>query len=175
MNKNELAKLFCFREESARLLLLCMTQLKLSTKQSDDEVLSLTHVFQNLAAICAQLERLDASNNSEQKALFTELHEQIQDNVNQGIMSFQFYDRLSQQLDHLGESLDQLSQLIQDSETLADESKWVELRDYIFTKYTMESEQILFHAIMSGKSADAALAAYFESKTQTPDDDIELF
>ena len=170
MDQKEQQDLFCFRQEAARLLLLCTTQLELSTKQSDTEILTLSDVFQSLAKICAELES-EKSHSSK----LDDLHQQIQHSVNNGVMAFQFYDRLSQQLEHIQQGMDQLSYLIQDSENLADEEKWLELRAHLKTCYSMESEHQIYKAIMDGKTKQQALEIHQQLEQQNDDDDIELF
>ncbi|MDE3272751.1 hypothetical protein [Pseudoalteromonas sp. G4] len=170
MDQKEQQNLFCFREEAARLLLLCNTQLALSVTQSDGDILSLSTVFQDLAAICNQLE-----NEKSTSSKLDDLHQQIQHSVNNGVMAFQFYDRLTQQLSHIQQTMDQLSHLIQDSENLADEDKWHALRTHLKNSYSMESEHQIYDAIMEGKTKQQALEIYHHIEQQQGDDDIELF
>lgn len=173
MDQTKLDELFCFRQESGRLLLLCMTQLSLSLNQSDSSMASLTHVFQNLVQVCSQLEDMQGDLSEKNRPKIEDLHQELQHNVNDGIVAFQFYDRLSQQLSHIQTSLDQLSELIQDSNNLADKEKWLSLRDHICSSYSMESEHLIFKSIMDGMSADEAMSLYYEQETKQ--DDIELF
>jgi hypothetical protein len=90
-------------------------------------------------------------------------------------MAFQFYDRLTQQLSHIQQTMDQLSHLIQDSENLADEDKWLALRTHLKNSYSMESEHQIYDAIMEGKTKQQALEIYHRLEQQQGDDDIELF
>lgn len=169
MDQKEQLDLFCFRQEAAKLLLLCTTQLDLSIKQSDNDILMLSQVFQELAKICAQLE-----NNEAHSTTLNALHQQIQQNVNNGVIAFQFYDRLTQQLAHIEQGMAELSQLIQDSENLADEDKWLSLRNHLKECYSMESEHQIYQAIMEGKTKEQALDIYQQTK-QSINDDVELF
>ncbi len=162
--------LFCFRSEASRLLLLCNTQLTLSLNQSDQDILELSQVFQNLANICSKLE-----NEKSTSSKLDELHQQIQHSVNNGVMAFQFYDRLTQQLSHIQQTMDQLSHLIQDNDNLADEDKWQGLRTQLKNSYSMESEHQIFQAIMDGKTKQQALELHRQLEQQQDDDNVELF
>lgn len=162
--------LFCFRNEASRLLLLCNTQLTLSINQSDQDILELSRVFQNLAEICSKLEHEQTTSSK-----LNDLHQQIQHSVNDGVIAFQFYDRLTQQLSHIQQTMEQLSYLIQDHENLADENKWQALRTQLKNNYSMESEHQIFQAIMNGKSKQQALELHHQLAQQQNDDDVELF
>lgn len=170
MDQKEQQNLFYFREEAARLLLLCNTQLALSVIQSDEDILSLSSVFQELAEICDQLE----GDHNASDAL-NKLHQQIQYSVKNGIIAFQFYDRLTQQLSHIQQTMDQLSHLIKDTEILADDDKWHTLRNHLKNSYSMESEHLIYDAIMEGKTKQQALEIYHQLEQQQGDNDIELF
>lgn len=165
---------FCFRLETHRLLQLCRAQMKLSLQQSDTDVVQLTQSFQNLVNLCPQLEsivkRLNLSSDEEIEAL----HQIMSTQVTQSIIAFQFYDRLSQQLNHVIDNLDLLGNLIQDNGTLADDNKWLELRSHILASYSMASEHVIHQAIMSGKGIDEALSLH-QASLGAQDDEIELF
>ena len=90
-------------------------------------------------------------------------------------MAFQFYDRLTQQLSHIQQTMDQLSHLIQDNDNLADEDKWQGLRTQLKNSYSMESEHQIFQAIMDGKTKQQALELHRQLEQQQDDDDVELF
>jgi protein subunit release factor A len=90
-------------------------------------------------------------------------------------MAFQFYDRLTQQLSHIQQTMDQLSLLIQDSDNLADEDRWLSLRTQLKNSYSMASEHQIYDAIMEGKTKQQALEMYQQLEKQQDDDDIELF
>ncbi len=168
MDQKEQQNLFCFRKETSRLLLLCNTQLTLSVSEGDDNILSLSSVFQELAEICSQLE-----NEKSNSPKLDDLHQKIQQSIKNGVMAFQFYDRLTQQISHIQKTMDQLSHLIKESENLVDESEWLSLRTHLKNSYSMESEHQIFDAIMEGKSKQQALEVYHKLKQF--DDDIELF
>ena len=160
---------FCFRKEMAQLLLLCTSQLELSKKQSDVDILTLSQVFQDLIKICAQLNDENETSNK-----LNALHESLRDSVNNGVMAFQFYDRLMQQLDHIHHNIDNLIEIVQERESLDNEEKWSAIRADLRDCYSMSSERKVFEAIMSGKTKQQALDINLKAEEQA-NDDIELF
>lgn len=163
---------FCFRQESGRLMKLCMAQMLLSLQQSDEEVEKLTSSFQELANICPELEIIISQLNLTDNSKIEALHEKMRLQVNQSIVAFQFYDRLSQQLNHVIKNIELLNQLTQDNTNLDDESKWLELRAHVLKSYSMESEHLIFQAIMAGKEVSQAIQL---QQASSQHDDIELF
>lgn len=94
------------------------------------------------------------------------------------IIAFQFYDRMSQRLQHVCDSVDALAALVSDSSRLYNPAEWVNLQTQIRSKYTMEEERLMFDAILKGasvKEAIAAAQAALNTRKQAPDNDLELF
>jgi hypothetical protein len=92
------------------------------------------------------------------------------------IVAFQFYDRMAQRLDHVCHSIDALADLIADPERVYSPAEWVAIQEKIRSKYTIESERVMFDAILSGASVAEALE--LAQKCAAGDgggDDIELF
>lgn len=94
------------------------------------------------------------------------------------IIAFQFYDRMSQRLQHVCDSVDALAALVSDSSRLYNPAEWVNLQTQIRSKYTMEEERLMFDAILKGASVKEAIAtaqAALSNRKQEPDNDLELF
>jgi hypothetical protein len=99
----------------------------------------------------------------------------VHDGVQQSIMAFQFYDRLSQRLDHVKEALEQLGKLVADPGRLYSPQEWTRLQQRIRSRYTMREEQEMFDALLRGESVEQALEAV-KARLEAGDiDDIELF
>lgn len=99
------------------------------------------------------------------------------DLIEKSIVAFQFYDRMQQCLQHVTANLKGLSLLVESPERLYNPFEWNKFQMEIRSRYTMESEKIMFDAILEGKSIEEALAikAQIESQKTDDDDDIELF
>ncbi|HAI59994.1 MAG TPA: hypothetical protein DCM32_08980 [Xanthomonadaceae bacterium] len=95
--------------------------------------------------------------------------------VNQAIVAFQFYDRLSQRLSHVTNGLAWLAELVDDETQAADTQAWVELQARIRARYSMPEEVEMFEALLlRGLTVDEAIRE-FMAKMSTKGDDIELF
>jgi hypothetical protein len=99
------------------------------------------------------------------------------DLIEKSIIAFQFYDRMQQCLQHVTANLKGLSQLVESPERLYNPFEWNKFQMEIRSRYTMESEKVMFDAILEGKSIDEAFAikAELEAQKSDDDDDIELF
>jgi hypothetical protein len=97
--------------------------------------------------------------------------------MNSSIVAFQFYDRLQQCLSHVSTGLQGLSGIIDNPQRLYNPQEWHSFQTEIRSHYTMESEKIMFDAILNGNSIEEALAlAEVQVKPVIEDDDdIELF
>jgi hypothetical protein len=96
--------------------------------------------------------------------------------IQDSIMAFQFYDRLQQNLHHVTANLKGLSSLVESPDRLYNPHEWHKFQMEIRSRYTMESEKIMFDAILNGKSIEEALAIKEAIEAEQADDeDIELF
>lgn len=94
------------------------------------------------------------------------------------IIAFQFYDKLTQRLNHVSRSIDSLAGLISTPARLYSPEEWRSLQDLIRSKYTMEDERVMFDAIVRGMSISQALAVYHtavQEKKRQEGGGIELF
>ncbi len=94
--------------------------------------------------------------------------------VQQSIIAFQFYDKLTQRLTHVCQGLAALSALVADRPRLYSPDEWVGLQDMIRCKYTTPEEHALFESVMEGVPVQEALDKYM-SDMKCKGDDIELF
>lgn len=94
------------------------------------------------------------------------------------IIAFQFYDKLTQRLNHVSRSIDNLAGLISSPSRLYSPEEWRALQEQIRSKYTMEDERMMFDAIMRGMSISQALAIYHtavQDRKRQEEGGIELF
>lgn len=98
--------------------------------------------------------------------------------VHSAIIAFQFYDKLTQRLDHVSQSLAALTELMSNPSALYSPPEWRALQENIRSKYTMEEERRMFDKVLSGIPIQEALAEFTEemkTKSDSAEDDIELF
>lgn len=98
------------------------------------------------------------------------------DNRQVAVSAFQHYDRLRQCLEHVLMGLQNMLELLQRPEDCQRSGEWKKLREEIRSRYTMESEKIMFDAILQGKSIEQAIElAGFLEQADSATNDIELF
>ena len=173
--------------ETIAMLALTVAQIETSMKEGDQSVNQLTTSFTDLA--CHSQEIIEESKKLDQniphEALIRknilQAADGLTDKVQQAVMAFQFYDRLSQRLDHASHNLEKIGHLIADSGDRYEEKAWRKVQNEIKSSYTMEAERIMFEHIMRGHSVAEALEIYhhqfnkIEEEDFGTDDDIELF
>ncbi|PKI12701.1 hypothetical protein [Colwellia sp. 12G3] len=100
------------------------------------------------------------------------------DKVHSAIIAFQFYDKLTQRLDHVSQSLGALTTLITDPAALYSPVEWRALQESIRSKYTMKEERNMFDKVIAGMPIEEALADFKKAlldKVNCEEDEIELF
>lgn len=167
--------------ETITMLTLAVAQIECSMSEGDRSVAEVTHSFTLIASQLNQMVQensADAANTEKSDRMSAaDIHRQV---VN-AIVNFQFYDRLSQRLNHVKRDLNWLSELVSTPEHLYNPGAWKKLQDDIASNYSMEEERIMFQHIMQGASVDEALEVYRHHFSTTGDndtncnDEVELF
>ena len=171
--------------ETINMLTLAVSQVECTMSDGEKSVAELTQSFTYIANQLKDLlslhnSKLDSSESNELEVLRAST-EEIHEKTMSAIVAFQFYDRLTQRLDHVKRDLSWLSRLVSDPNQLYNPSAWSKLQADIMSNYTMEEERIMFEQIMNGASVDEALKIYqhhFDAKKDSNDpttDEIELF
>ena len=173
--------------ETVAMLALTVAQIETTMNEGDQSVNQLTESFTELAThnqeIVSEAAKLDDNipHEAQIKANMLQAAEGLEDKVQKAVTAFQFYDRLSQRLDHASDNLEKLGHLVADPGERYQPSAWKELQASIKSSYTMEAERIMFEHIMRGHSVSEALEIYhhhFEKNKDEQfgtDDEIELF
>lgn len=161
--------------ETIKLLNLSAAQVDVILQESERSVNTLTESFtdivQSMQTINSHLLSLDVSNTKDEVMVCCS---ETKDKIQSAIVAFQFFDRLQQCLQHVTSNLRGLSKLVESPERLYNPAEWREFQDQIRSRYTMESEKIMFDAILQGKSLDDAIAAK-NALVSKLSEDIELF
>ena len=169
--------------ETVRMLHLAVAQIKIAMREGDDSVDTLTHSFTSMTGNVNLIAQAAASLSGE-TAEVANIGEKIEQNCRQvsdqmhsAIIAFQFYDKLSQRLDHVNGSLASLAELVEDQQRLYKPHEWKGLQENIRSFYTMPEEVEMFNAVLNG--ADIKQAVHHcevqRRANKTEDDDIELF
>ena len=97
---------------------------------------------------------------------------EISQGIQSSVVAFQFYDRLSQRMTLVARTLDSLNELLKNHEKSSEQNAWVELQKTIRAKYTLDSDQEMFDAVLNGIPIEEAMKVAVEKTTE---DDIEFF
>jgi hypothetical protein len=162
--------------ETVALLNLAVAQIGWAMRDGDDSVNTLTESFTSMVNHAQTIrEAGEALADGNEKATITNHCDAILQQMNHSIVAFQFYDKLSQRLAHVGNSLEELSQLVRDPGRLYNPYEWNGLQRLIRSKYTSEEDQAMFDAVIRGASVDEAMQLVLTQQGDGSDDDIELF
>ena len=163
-------------KETVLLLHAATAQIQSSMTEGDESVTALTKSFTTLVGkvniIGEAAEGLQES--TEKQTILSNYHD-VLDQVQSAIIAFQFYDRMTQRLEHVSHSLGSLSELIGEDERVFNPYEWKGLQKTIQSRYTNESDRMLFEAILDGASVEKALEIAKKKADQEKDDEIELF
>jgi len=157
-----------YTQDTLAMLSVSVAQIKSILGDGGESVSELTESFVNLANTFNEL--IDHKTDIDHADLAG-----IKQQIEQGIIAFQFYDRISQRLDHVSNSLQNMGEIISDFDKREDPKEWREFQEYIRSKYTMESERELFAQIMKGVPLEEALSVTKKATDSDDDGSIELF
>ena len=171
---------FCALQATVRMLDLAVAHLRMAMTEGDDPVADLGDAIPSLAAdtqaIREAIGRLRGAGEAVGDAdAIVERCEDMERTMHAAIVSFQFYDRLIQRLSHVRDSLTALGALIGDSARVSSPGAWQDLRQMIWSSYSMESERVMFDALMDGASVEQALALLTKPGSAIQPADIDLF
>jgi len=160
--------------ETILMLNLAVAQIELTLRNGNESVNSLGNSFTSMAGNIEVIRRvLSAQSNSDQS--LETICDSVAGDVQNAIVAFQFYDKLTQRLAHLSHSMNSLAKLVANPTKLYSPFAWVGLQEQIKSSYTVESDRAMFRAILNGASVEEALRASELAKQQENDNDIELF
>jgi len=163
--------------ETVSMLNLAVAQIEKTMCEGHESVDALTETFASLIG-GIQAIGMAAQNlpDTPEKATIEANVKPAAEKINMAIVAFQFYDKLSQRLTHVSNSLAELGKLIESPTRLYNPYEWHGLQAMIKSKYTIEQDRLMFDAILEGKTVAEALAlAQTWEQQDSGDGDIELF
>lgn len=169
--------------ETVLMLQLATGQVNAAMHDSNASVEVLTDTFTSMVETLDMVEVAlgtlpDTIGNGMVKSEIQEGAREVSRKVHQAIIAFQFYDKLVQRLDHVCNSLAELSSLVADKGRLYKPTEWQGLQMHIQSKYAMAEERAMFKAVMAGATVEEALQAYMTERLQKVEQsggEIELF
>lgn len=171
-------------QETITMLCLAVCQIETSMADSNESVDTLARSFTELAEhsinLDAQTRELQAIDELQQfKADMHTTATRMNQQIGQAITAFQFYDRISQRLDHVARSLEKVTLVMRDPRQLNSPEAWKTIQEQVRSSYTMEAERLMFEHIMRGASVEEALNIYrhhfTQADTRSGTDEVELF
>ena len=149
------------------MLTLSIAQIKISISEGDESVDQLTKSFivlvDDIKIVLGDVKSdLNGSDTDEVKDKIDVLSNDITSRVSDGVVAFQFYDRLTQRLDHIAKSLGDISTILKDKDKANTDETWTELQQNVREGYSMEEERKVFDAIMEGKTIEEAVDIYLK-------------
>ena len=177
---------WCHVQETIVMLYLAVCQIETSVVESNHSVDQLTRSFTQLAEHSQEVNRrLQQISEPQQLAALQKMvsddTEEVHNQVAGAVTAMQFYDRISQRLDHVARSLERMTEVMGTSDRINDPEAWKQIQGEVKSSYSMEAERIMFEHIMRGASVKEALEIYrhhFDSEevgTQDNGDEVELF
>jgi len=166
--------------ETVLMLELATGQIGAALNESNAPVNTLTEGFTSLATLIARIQTsLDAlpetpENDVLKHALLGSTGE-VSSVVQESVVAFQFYDRLSQRLDHVCHALSRLSELVSDASRRFSITEWAALQDTIRAHYSTPEEIAMFEAVLSGMPVQEALQQFVAERREKTANDVELF
>lgn len=149
------------------MLCLAACQIETSVCDSNKSVAHLTSSFTQLAEHSPALnQRIQALPNRSDLATIKRetagTSSEMQASINESIKAFQFYERISQRLDHVARGLERMCDIACEQRKREDPQCWQQIQNEVRASYSMEAEKIMFEQILKGASVKEALDIYHE-------------
>lgn len=173
INKNSEEKNWSEMRETVLILNVAVARIKHAMIEGDDSFTSLSQSFVGIINSAEQITQ--ATKKLDDSAAKTDISENCQDisqRVGSSIVAFQFYDKLSQRMALVSNTLNSLSEVLNDPVKKADHKEWLNLQNTIRSKYTLDSDQTMFNNVLNGMSVEEALKT---AVAITAENDIEFF
>jgi hypothetical protein len=180
-------------QETILILNLSVAQIDLSITEGDHSVNALIDSFTFMAQQIEQIrvasqgvldvdpDRVEAQH---AHALLNTQADELAAKMQQAVVAFQFYDKLSQRLNHVSRGLSGLAEIVSHHMCVKDQQAWQEFKQQIRSGTTMREEEELFELIFDQQvPADEAIEIMRQrmlSRMQAPhsaeeEDEFELF
>ncbi|MBV1911462.1 MAG: hypothetical protein KUG78_19370 [Kangiellaceae bacterium] len=143
------------------LLQLAAAQLALSLKETEQPFDDLSKLFIEIVEGYNRVEGLIGSKDASDITELQIIHKSTQDKVRNAIVDFQFYDRMTQRLQHIMSNIQDAIEALE-IKARGNEAEWNEIFERIEKSYTMREEKELFDSIKNGEGFEAAVKSLIE-------------
>lgn len=178
-------------QETILMLNLSVAQIELSINEGDHSVNTLidsfTYMSQHLEAIEDSSQKIahltdQVDGIAEHNASLLLQTNELSEKMHQAIIAFQFYDKLSQRLNHVSKGLSGLAEIVSHEMHAQDQAQWQAFKKQVRQGTTMEEEAELFDLIfdqaMPVDQAIDTMKKRIKERLNTPqpeEDPIEFF
>ena len=166
-------------QETALLLDLCEAQMDAAMRDSDQSVDVLVRAFTELVeasqSVSELAKQLPAAGNTQDSVELTRRVEAVSQQINDAIVAFQFYDKLSQRLGHVRHSLTTLAMFICNRSQTQQREYWLKLLTSLRRLYRTAEERAVFDLVAEGATADEVRATVNDSHQHSAQSTVELF
>jgi hypothetical protein len=164
--------------ETALLLDLCEAQMEAAMRDSDEAVDVLVSSFTDLVNATLALNDLTQKSTPGNATATNELQIRTRDvgrQINEAIVAFQFYDKLTQRLGHVRHSLTTLALFVCDRKHTMEREHWKKLLTSLRRLYRTQEERAVFDMVAEGATADEVRAAVANDMNHAAASSVELF
>ena len=164
--------------ETVLLLNLSVAHINNSMSEGDESINTLSDIVTSMLSNMKTIGEVAANlPDGEAKEILMKQQADVDSKIHEIVISFQFYDKLVQRLNHASNCLSDLSVIVDEPNRLYNPFEWKKLQNYIESKYTVESDKVMFQALRNGASVQEAikLAKEEKEKITQENDAIELF
>lgn len=171
-------------EKISMALNLSIAQIDRSLEEGGDEISKLIENFNFMSSMLKQIQEhnLNILNKNQSDDIINEKSQMIQNTsaslqfqMNSTIIAFQFFDRMTQRLQHVSKSLDELTQLVQKDVSEQSPEQWEKFRSVVGKQVSMEEEQQLFEMIFDQNISAKQAVKKIKESIKYDEDEIELF
>lgn len=167
--KDELTQI----RETILIINVAVARIEHAMTDGDDSVSILSQSFIDMVKSAQQItsdtEKLEDS--PEKQQILNECAE-ISHKIQSSVIAFQFYDKLTQRMNLVSKALNSLTEVLKEQDTVHEIAVWKKLQDTIRSKYTLDSDQEMFDAVINGMPIEEALKIAIEKTTEH---EIEFF
>ena len=162
--------------EASKLLSLLSTQVRYAMQESDTSVNALTESFNEMIAhVNCIHETVQGKFDDEAKNIILLECDEVTKKMQSTIIAFQFYDKLSQRMQHSSDSLDLFNEQFSSTSHSFNTEAWSIMLDQINAHYTIEHDRDIFKEAIYGLQASEARDNSGNMPGNEEPGDIELF
>lgn len=170
---------WCHIRETVRMLDLTVAQIETTLRDGDKAVDTLGSAFTAMADGISRIEQLvtELSDEieSDERNNIMEKCDSLKENTQAAIVAFQFYDKVTQRLSHVSQSMEAVGRLISDKNRTHFPHEWENLKEKVRSSFTLEVDREMFDALMDGATVESAISRSRDTETKTLKNEIELF